>query len=145
MDIWKSWIIWDKCDFEANRRYLQRLLKRKRFKKNIKLRLGLLFTDLVLGRYEESRQEIEKLNGLERRLSNIQRLQLKLWHIDYMISVKETDSLKKELEEAQKDLEQPERIREKKRQEVWKEISQRQYLIEEKWEEIWPSRRYGQL
>ena len=136
MDIWKSWIIWDKCDFEANKEYLLRLLKQKRFKENIKLHLGLLFTDLVLGRYEESQQEIEKLNGLERRLSNMQRLQLRLWHIDYMISVKETDSLKKELEEAQKDLEQLERIRDKRREKVRKEISQRRYLIEEKWEDV---------
>lgn len=74
VDIWKDWIIWDKCDFEANREYLQRLLKQKRFQENIKLHLGMLFTDLVLGRYEESWQEIEKLNGVERRLSNMQRL-----------------------------------------------------------------------
>ena len=33
---------------------------------------GIFF--LVLGRYEESWQEIEKLNGVERRLSNMQRL-----------------------------------------------------------------------
>lgn len=50
---------------------------------------------LVLGRYEESWQEIEKLNGVERRLSNMQRLQLRLWHMDYMISVKEQIYLKK--------------------------------------------------
>lgn len=57
---------------------------------------------LVLGRYEESWQEIEKVNGLERRLSNMQRLQLRLWHMDYMISVKETDLLQKVLKEPQK-------------------------------------------
>lgn len=136
VDIWKDWIIWDKCDFEANREYLQRLLKQKRFQENIKLHLGMLFTDLVLGRYEESWQEIEKLNGLERRLSNMQRLQLRLWHMDYMISVKETDLLQKELEEAKKDLEQLKGIREKRRQKVRREISQRRYLIEEKWEDV---------
>lgn len=135
-DIWKNWTIWGKCDFEANRQYLQRLSRQKRFKEHVKLHLGLLFTDLVLGRYEESRQEFEKLNGLERRLSNRQRLQLRLWHIDYMISAKETDSLKKELEEAQKDLEQLKGVHEKVRQRVGKEISQRRYLIEEKWEDV---------
>ena len=57
---------------------------------------------LVLGKYEESWQEIEKLNGVERRLSNMQRLQLRLWHMDYMISVKETDLLQKVLKEPQK-------------------------------------------
>lgn len=56
----------------------------------------------MLGRYEESWQEIEKVNGLERRLSNMQRLQLRLWHMDYMISVKETDLLQKVLKEPQK-------------------------------------------
>lgn len=136
MDIWKNRIIWRNCDFEALEEYLHRLAGRKKYRENIKVHLELLFTSLVLGRYDESGQEIEKLQSVAGRLNNKQKLELWIWNIDYMISTNKTEFLKEELEKAGKFLEQLDGIRNKVKHKIMARIRIRQYLLEERWEDI---------
>ena len=87
MDIWKNWIIKENCDFQAQETYILMLLNQKRYKEHIGLHLELLYTSLVLGKYDQSQQEIDKLKEWNNRLNNMQRFQLQLYNIDCMISI----------------------------------------------------------
>lgn len=136
MNLWKNWIIQEKCDFEAQEAYVISLLKQKRFKEKVSLHMELLFTSLVLGKYDESQQEMEELQRLDRRLNNMQRLQLQLWHIDYMISVNEMATLKRELENIEKSLAKLNGISDKVKQKKQSDIDLRKYIIEEQWENV---------
>lgn len=136
MNLWKKWIIQEKCDFEAQEAYVISLLKQKRFKEKVSLHMELLFTSLVLGKYDESQQEIEELYRLNNRLNSMQRLQLQLWHIDYMLSVNKMADSKKELENIERFLEKLSGISDKIRQKSQRNINLRKYLAEGKWEEI---------
>lgn len=136
MDIWKIWIIQEKCDFQAQETYILKLLNQKRYKEHIGLHLELLHTSLILGKYDQSKQEIDKLNEWNSRLNNMQRFQLQLCNIDCMISMNKTASLKKELEKAEIALNKLHRVNNKTKQNIQTSIRLRRYLIEEKWEEI---------
>lgn len=136
MNLWKKWIIHEKCDFEAQESYVVSLLKQKRYKEKVSLHMELLFISLVLGKYDESQQEIEELQRLNDRLNSMQKLQLLLWNIDYMISVNKTADIKTELENVEKFLAKLGGISDKIRQKSQRNINLRKYLIEEKWENI---------
>lgn len=136
MGIWKNWIIGEKCDFQAQETYILKLLNQKRYKNHIGLHLELLFTSLVLGKYEQCQQEINKLNGWDSRLHNMQRLQLQLWKIDYMISINQIDALKKEIENLEKFLATTGGIGKKAKQKIQRNINIRKYLIEKNWEDV---------
>lgn len=138
-DIKRSRIAWGYCDFEAHREQYRRLLAKKKYRRYARFHLELLFTCLILGRYEECLHEIEELHLLERRvggLSGKHKLQLHLWSIDYMLSVNETEYLGRELEEAREALERLGGIRDKRRWRIGERIRLRQYLAEERWEDI---------
>lgn len=136
MNIWKNWIVQGKCDFEAQETYILKLLGRKRYRDHVGLHLALLFTSLGLGRYDESRREIERLHRLYHRLNDKQKLQLQLWKIDYMISINESAYLKKELEDAEKILKQLKNINIKLKQRMKMRIRLRHYLIEDRWKDV---------
>ena len=136
MDIWKNWIIKENCDFQAQETYILMLLNQKRYKEHIGLHLELLYTSLVLGKYDQSQQEIDKLKEWNNRLNNMQRFQLQLYNIDCMISMNKTASLKKELEKAEIALNKLQRVNNKTMQKVQMGIRLRRYLTEENWEDI---------
>ena len=112
------------------------LLNQKRYKEHIGLHLELLYTSLVLGKYDQSQQEIDKLKEWNNRLNNMQRFQLQLYNIDCMISMNKTASLKKELEKAEIALNKLQRVNNKTMQKVQMGIRLRRYLTEENWEDI---------
>lgn len=139
MDIKKGRILWGYCNFEEQRERIRRLFAKKKYRGYARLHLDLLFSCLVLGRYEESLHEIEELRWMEGRIGGLkdkQRLQFRLWNLDYMISVNEIGFLEKELEEAQEILEKIGGLSSKKRQRIEEEIRLRRYMAEERWEDI---------
>lgn len=135
MDLWRKWIIFEKCDFQAQEKYVLSLLKRKRFKNNINLHIELLADSLILGKYDESKQEIEELRRLDSGLKAIQRVAVQFYNIDYMISVNETATLHAELENAENTLRKLSGISDRIKQTYQRNLRLRQYHIEERWED----------
>ena len=135
-DIRKEWIILEKCDFEAQETCVGRLLKRKRYKKHAGLHLELLRISIILGKYDQSGQEIEILHRLAGRLNNRQKLRLQLLEIEYVISTDESVPLREEWETVERLLEKSDQLRRKERGKIQRSIRLHEYLREEKWEDI---------
>lgn len=134
--LWRNWIIYDKCDFQAYEKYVLSILKRKRSKENVNLHMSLLSVSLVLGKYDESKQEIDELHRLDSRLKPAQRLEVQLYNICYMASVNETTSLNTELENAKNTLQKLSDKSDRIRQVYQRSIKFHQYYIEERWEDV---------
>lgn len=135
-DTWKNHIVWNKSDFKALEKYLRLQLNQRKSKGNIELYMELLLVDLLLGKYDEYQEEKKKLGNLDNYLTEIQKLQLRILHIDYLISVNEITYLQEELEKAEKELEESCIIRDKAKRKIREQIKLRRYLAEERWEEI---------
>lgn len=136
MTFWVKWIILEKCDFQAHEKSILSLLKQKRYKENVILHTELLVASMALGKYDESRQEIDELRQLDSRLKPVQKLDVQLCYIDYMIAVNEMASLNEELENAENALLKLSGKSERIKQKYQRSIRHRQYLIEERWEDV---------
>ena len=136
MVLLRNWIIYEKCDFQANENYVLSLLKQKRYKDNANLHKSLLSVSLVLGKYDESKQELDELRRLDSRLKPAQRLEVQLYNIDYMICVDETTSLNTELENAKNTLQKFSGKSDRIRQIYQRSIKVHQYYIEGRWEDV---------
>lgn len=136
MDLWRRWIIFEKCDFLAQEKYILSLLKWKGYKNDVTLHKELLCDSLILGKYDETKQEIEKLRKLDGRLKPVQRLVVQLCIIDHMKAVNETESLNTELKKAENLLASISVKRDRIKQKYQRDIRLRQYLIEERWEDV---------
>lgn len=136
MDFWIKWIVFGKCDFLAQEKYILSLLKWKGYKDDVTLHKELLCDSLILGKYDEARQEIEKLRRLDGRLKPMQRLVVQLCIIDYMKAVNETESLNTELKKAENLLASLSVKRDRIIQKYQRGIRSRQHLIEERWEDV---------
>lgn len=125
----------EKCDFEAQEACILKLLRKKRYRGQAGVHLGLLQTSLILGKYGQSRQELEELYRLRGRLNRKQMLQLYLFHIDHMLSVNEPAQLKSVAEAAESELDRLGRLKDRERKKIQAGIRLRRYLAEQKWEE----------
>lgn len=132
--VWNIWNKYEQCDFLTEERYIKSLLK-KRNKGNINLHKILMYDCLVLGKYDECRQEFEELHRLENRLKPLQRLEVQLYYIDYLYAVNETEPLHAELENAENLLSSINIKRGQTKQALQRGIKIRRYRIEERWAE----------
>ncbi len=131
----KRWIVQDKCEIETYEVYLKRRLgKRKNW---VLLHLELLFTSIVLEKYEESREEIEILHSLDSRMNREQRLRLHLLSMDYKYAMGEysSSSPEEDVETAKEMLKKCKRIRGRRKKQYQDAIELRRCLIEEEWKD----------
>lgn len=131
-----NWIVCGKCDVQAYEKFLRSLLRRKGYQENVKLHIELLITSLVLGKYDESRQEIDVLQRLNGKSKPVQRLNVQLFCIDYMIAMNETSFLNEALENAENALLMLNVKNDRIKQKFQRGIKHRRYLIEERWEDL---------
>lgn len=136
MDFWMKWIVLEKCDVQAQEKIGLILLKRMGYKDNVHLHKTLLISSLILGRYDESRQEIDELHRLNRRLKPTKKLDVQFYILDYLIAVNDTASFNVALEEAQNALTELNIKNERMKQRFQINLTLRQYLIEERWEDL---------
>lgn len=136
MDFWIKWIVLEKCDVQAQEKFELSLLKQKRYKESVNSHLELLVDSLILGKYDESRQEIDELHRLDSRMKLAQRLEFQLHNIDYMIAVTDTESLNAELENAENTILELSGKNDRIKQICEIRLMRRQYLIEERWEDL---------
>lgn len=132
--LWTLWIKYDQCDILADEQYNLSLLKKN--KKNVILHKNLLHDSLLLGKYDECRQEIEELHQLESRLKPLQRIEIQLYYIDYLMAVNITEPLHTELENAENLLASISVKRDQMKQAYQRGIRFRRYRIEERWEDM---------
>ncbi len=132
--LWMHWIKYEQCDILAYEQYYLRALKRN--KKAVDLHKELLYDELVLGKYDECRREIEELHQLESRLKPLQRIEIQLYYIDYLMAVNITEPLHTELENAENLLASISVKRDEIKQAYQRGISFRRYRIEERWEDM---------
>ena len=133
---WTNWVIWGKCDLESYRIYLEKILKMKRNRNNVNLHLSLLYSYLILGCYDECQKEINELSGLYSQMSDVQKLEYQLLHIDYLAALNGYSSLEKEIGEITELLNKTEKIHRNEKVRVQKSITIRKYLMEKKWKEV---------
>lgn len=132
--LWMYWIKYEQCDILADEQYCLRLLKRN--KKAVNLHKELLYDGLALGKYDECRREIEELHQLESRLKPLQRIEIQLYYIDYLMAVNITEPLHTELENAENLLASIRVKRDEIKQAYQRGIRFRRYRIEEQWEDM---------
>lgn len=132
--LWMHWIKYELCDILADEQYNLRLLKRN--KKEVNVHKNLLYDSLALGKYDECRREIEELHQLESRLKPLQRIEIQLYYIDYLIAVNITEPLHTELENAENLLASISVKRDQTKQAYQRGIRFRRYRIEERWEDM---------
>lgn len=132
--LWMHWIKYEQCDILAYEQYYLRALKRN--KKSVNLHKELLYDGLALGKYDECRQEIEELHQLESRLKPLQRIEIQLYYIDYLMAVNITEPIHTELENAENLLASISVKRDEIKQAYQRGISFRRYRIEERWEDM---------
>lgn len=132
--LWMYWIKYEQCDILAYEQYYLRSLKRN--KKAVNLHKELLYDSLALGKYDECRQEIEELHQLESRLKPLQRIEIQLYYIDYLMAVNITEPLHTELENAENLLASISVKRDEIKQAYQRGIRFRRYRIEEQWEDM---------
>lgn len=132
--LWMYWIKYEQCDILAYEQYYLRSLKRN--KKAVNLHKELLYDSLALGKYDECRREIEELHQLESRLKPLQRIEIQLYYIDYLIAVNITEPLHTELENAENLLASISVKRDEIKQAYQRGIRFRRYRIEEQWEDM---------
>lgn len=133
--LWMWWIKYEQCDILADEQFVLSLLK-KRNKKDVTLHKELLYDSLALGKYDECRQEIEELHQLESRLKPLQRIEIQLYYIDYLMAVNITEPLHTELENAENLLASISVKRDQMKQAYQRGIRFRRYRIEERWEDM---------
>lgn len=136
MTCWINRIIRGKCDFLAHEKAILSLLNQKRYKENLSLHIDLLIDSLILGKYDESRQKIDELRQLDSRLKPVQKLNVQLCYIDYMIAINETASLTMKLDNAENALLMLSGKSNRIKQKFQRSIRLRRYLIEELWEDL---------
>lgn len=133
---WSVWIRYEQCDICAHAQYIKSCLLKKRYKGNITLHIQWLYDCLVLGKYDECGQEIEELHRLENRLKPLQKLEIQLYYIDYLLAVNETEPLHTELENAENLLASIHFKREQTKQAYQRTIRLQRYKIENRWEDV---------
>lgn len=132
--LWMNWIKYEQCDILAYEQYCLRSLKRN--KKSVNLHKELLYDGLALGKYDECRREIEELHQLESRLKPLQRIEIQLYYIDYLMAVNITEPIHTELENAENLLASISVKRDEIKQAYQRGIRFRRYRIEEQWEDM---------
>lgn len=131
---WCVTVTYKQCDWDSYRVYLERTLKRSR--NSVRLHLSLLYTELVLGRYDECQAEIEEINRLEKRLSEEQKIVFKQHCIGYLYWTGDRDSSSEKLTEMSEMLQSAEKINENTRRALEENILLYKYLLEDNWEEV---------
>lgn len=131
----KKWIVQDQCDFETYEVYLKRRIGKR--KNRVLLHLELLFTSLVLEKYEESREEIKILHSLDSRMNKEQRLRLHLLSMDYKYAMGEyaSSSQEEDVETAMEMLKKCKGMWGRRRKQYRDVIELRRCLIEEEWQD----------
>lgn len=132
--LWCVTITKQQCDWDSYRVYLERSLKRNR--NSVRLHLDLLYTELVLGRYDECQAEIEEINRLENRLSEGQKIVFKQHCIGYLYWTGDRDSGSEKLKEMSEMLQSAEKINENTRKALEENILLYKCLLEDNWEEV---------
>ncbi len=132
--LWIHWIKYEQCDILADEQYILRFLKRN--KKAVNLHKELLYDELALGKYDECKREIEELHQLESRLKPLQRIEIQLYYIDYLMAVNITEPVHTELENAENLLASISVKRDEIKQAYQRGIRFRRYRIEEQWEDM---------
>lgn len=123
------------CDWDSYRVYLERTLKMKRNKNSVKLHLNLFAAEVVLGRYDECRAELEEINRLEDRLPEREKFIFMQYYISYLYWTKDWDSLREKSKEISEMLQSAENIQGNEKEVLEEKILLYGYLMEDNWEE----------
>ncbi len=134
---WIEWIIYTECDYESYRLSQEKTIKMKRNRNNVKSHLSLFNTYLVLGRYDECQKEINELDRLSSRMSDMQTILYGFHKADYLLETANSyPDVIKEINQIAETLDKSEKISQDEKNVIQKGIMTHTYLAEEKWEEV---------
>lgn len=134
---WIEWIIYTECDYESYRLSQEKTIKMKRNRNNVKSHLSLFNTYLVLGRYDECQKEINELDRLSSRMSDMQAILYGFHKADYLLETSNSyPDVIKEINQITETFNKLEKISMNEKNVIQNGIMTREYLAKEKWEEV---------
>ena len=96
---WMSYIVWERCRFVPYLKLLKFLKKFKVNNENVNIHFALLKTYIILGMYSEAEKEIREVDNLRDHLSKMQKIELKIYELNYLRAT-EQEGFENEIQES---------------------------------------------